>query len=101
MYGSWIVAWAVIGHAPREMLDDPKHIGGIMDIFYLASVLLILPWPLLAIVGFFVTFVCPIKTKHNRPVFVLTLSGLYILMCAIAYGILMVDPGRIFSWWCD
>jgi hypothetical protein len=28
------VAWISLGHPPRPNLDDPKHIGGVFDLFY-------------------------------------------------------------------
>lgn len=101
IYVCWLVAWVALGHQPREMLNDPKYIGGIMDVFYLVSVLLVIPWPILMVAGFFVTLACPIQPKQNGLVFAGTLIGLYSAMCGFAYWVLMVDPGRIFSWWCD
>lgn len=101
IYFCWLVAWAVKGHLPREMLDDPKNIGGIMDLAYLASVLLILPWPLWTIAGFVVTLFCPIRIFRTRSASIAAFAAFYIATCFLAFGLVTWDPGRVVSWWLD
>jgi hypothetical protein len=91
----------MLGHQPREMLNDPKQIGGPMDAVYTLSILLITPWPALTAGGFFVTLLCPVPAIRHRFVPLAVLAFAYILQCTIALGFIILDPGRIFSWWLD
>ena len=31
LYGTWLVAWAVLGHQPVPSIDDPKYISPIVS----------------------------------------------------------------------
>ncbi len=31
LYATWVTAWMVLGHCPRPSLDDPKHIGPVVE----------------------------------------------------------------------
>jgi hypothetical protein len=101
IYVCWLVAWAIKGHPPREMLDDPKHIGGVMDLAYLVSVLLIAPWPVLTIGGFVVTLFCPIRILRMRSASVAAFAAFYVAICGLAFALVRWDPGRVVSWWLD
>src|SRR4051812_3648070 len=50
-YGTWVIAWLVLGHPPRPSLDDPKSISAVVDVPYVATALLLLIMPLALLYG--------------------------------------------------
>lgn len=101
VYLSWLVAWIALGHQPREMLNDPKQMGGLMDFAYLISVLLVIPWPVFGVAGFLVSFRCPVPAIGKRFLSMTALAIAYMMICALALGLMRLDPGGVFSWWLD
>ena len=51
LYFTWIVAWIVLGHAPRPSLDDPKSISSVVDVSYLVTLLLLMSMPFGLVIG--------------------------------------------------
>lgn len=101
-YAAWIVAWLVLGHPPRPMLDDPKSIGGVMVVVYLIPGLLLVAMPALAPLGLAASFFCPICPRGRlRWLQKTALAILYIALCAIVLLMLRADPGRVVEWWFD
>jgi len=37
VYFTWLVAWLTLGHPPRPLLDDPKHISTAVSTVYFIS----------------------------------------------------------------
>lgn len=37
LHATWLTAWCVLGHRPRVSLDDPKHIGPIVDVLIIST----------------------------------------------------------------
>ena len=72
-----------------------------MDIAYLVSFLIIMPWPLLTIGGFVVTLFCPIRILQTRSASIAAFAAFYVATCLIAIGLITWDPGRVVSWWLD
>jgi hypothetical protein len=100
-YTSWIVAWICLGHVPRPMLDDPKNIGGVMDLAYSVSVFAFFSAPILTPVCFVSCFFSPIRFIRNGLMQRLFLSFVYLALCAAVFATIRFDPGRILEWWFD
>jgi hypothetical protein len=101
-YLTWIIAWAQLGHRPRPMLDDPKSVGGILDIAYYVPGILVMLMPVLAPIGLAASFFCPITTRRDlRHALRAAFAILYVVFCAIALLTLRSDPGRVVEWWFD
>lgn len=84
------------------MLDDPKSIGGILDIAYYAPGILVMFMPILAPMGLAVSFLCPVKMgRRLRRAFGTAFAILYVVLCLIALLTLRSDPGRVVEWWFD
>lgn len=100
-YLSWLVAWLVLGHKPRIALDDPKSIGGLMDIAYLISVVAFLSVPVLTPIGFIASFVCPLRLFGSPRTRGAILATAYIGICVAIFLTIQADPGSIVEWWLD
>ena len=101
-YVTSIIAWIQLGHFPRPNIDDPKSIGGMMDIAYPVSSLLPLVMPVMVPLGLAASFYCPVwKPLSERNAFRGLLVVLYIALCAIAWRLLSEDPGRVVEWRAD
>ena len=101
-YLTWFIAWVQLGHRPRPMLDDPKSVGGILDIAYYLPGLLLMLMPVLVPLGFAASFFCPVNPRSGRRhVSRPALAVLYISLCAIVLLTLRSDPGRVVEWWFD
>ena len=102
-YATWLVAWIQLGHRPRPMLDDPKSIGGLMDIAYPIAGYLVMAMPVLTPIGFAASFFFPVRTRRSgaRSALNTTLAVLYVVLCVFALLILRADGGRVVEWWFD
>ncbi len=101
-YVTWLIAWMQLGHFPRPNLDDPKSIGGLIDIAYPVSGLLILVMTAMVPLGLAASFYCPVwKPLSKRYAFRGLLVVLYIALGAFAWTLLCEDPGRVVEWWAD
>jgi hypothetical protein len=84
------------------MLDDPKSIGGFMDIAYVVSELLVTAMPVLVPIGLAASFFCPFHVPRGvRYALNAAFAVLYVALCAFALLMLRVDPGRVVEWWFD
>lgn len=97
IYGSWFLAWVVLGHAPRPSLDDPKETLGVI---YLASVLVVAIAPF----GFTAGFCCAAnlvleggRWRFNQ----LSLPLAFICFWAGSIFLLRSDPWNAVNWWMD
>ena len=100
-YMSWFVAWIVLGHKPRPMVDDPKSIGGLMDIAYIGSMVAFLSAPILAPIGFIASFVCPFPSFGKQRMRCAILVAVYLGICVTILLTIKADPGRVIEWWLD
>ena len=101
-YLTWLIAWIQLGRFPRPSLDDPKSIGGLMDIAYPVPGLLLLVMPVMTPLGLASSFFCPVrKPLSKRYAFRSLLVVFYIALCAMAWTLLNKDPGRVVEWWLD
>ena len=100
-YLSWFAAWLVLGHKPRPMLDDPKSIGGLMDIAYLISIVALLTVPVLTPIGFVASFICPLNIFGTPRTRCAILAAAYIGICVVILLTIKADPGSIVEWWLD
>lgn len=101
-YLTWLLAWWQLGHRPRPMLDDPKSIGGIVNIAYFVSYMLVMLMPILAPAGLAASFFCPLTTRRDlRPALRTALPILYVVLCGVVVLILRSDPAGVVNWWFD
>ena len=101
-YSTWLMAWIQLGHRPRPMLDDPKSIGGLMDIAYIVPGFLVMAMPVLTPIGLAASFFCPVQVRRvSRYAQNCVLAVLYVALCALALLMLRADPGRVVEWWFD
>ncbi len=101
-YLTWLIAWIQLGHRPRPMLDDPKSIGGVLDIAYYIPGILLMFMPVLAPVGLAASFFFPVNTRRElRYGWGPALAIVYIVLCVTALLTLRADPGRVVEWWFD
>jgi hypothetical protein len=100
-YSSWLVAWVMLGHVPRPMLDDPKSIGGIMDFAYIVATLSIISFPILTPLFLCSSFFCPLRFSNHQVAQGLTLAIVYICMSAAIAMTIWYDPGNVVEWWLD
>jgi hypothetical protein len=99
LYGEWLLARAVLGHAPRPSLDDPKDIAGsrwlhILTALLLMGMVLAAPSGLAANV---------LHLVMNRPGAMRSLVRLVLLVVLWVgiFALLHWDPGRVMYWWLD
>ena len=101
-HSTWLIAWIQLGHRPRPMLDDPKSIGGLMDIAYIIPGLLVVAMPVLTPIGFAASFFCPVRTRRGaRYALNTALAVMYVALCVFALLMLRADGGRVVEWWFD
>jgi hypothetical protein len=101
IYGNWVVARAELGRAPVEMLDDPKHIGGLTTLVHWITA-----WGLAA--GFYaflasaivlsVTLLMPRQARKKQ---LAERLGIAMLGALLLSGWFKWDPGRVISWYLD
>ena len=104
LYTTWLVAWVVLGHRPRSSLDDPKSISMIVDIPYIATALLFVSMPLIALLGVIIGFILTPYWVHSRGRGVPTAVCLVLLLLALyagAFVFLHSDPLHVLYWYMD
>ena len=101
-YLTWLIAWVQLGHRPRPMVDDPKSVGGILDIAYYLPGIFIMLLPVLAPIGLAASFFCPITARRDvRYAIRAAIAILYVALCAFVLLTLRYDPGQVVEWWFD
>ncbi len=87
---------------PRPMLDDPKSIGGLMQVVYFLAAILIMAMPVLTPLGFAASFFLPQNTNKDwRTAKRCLLASIYVIASVIALRILWADPGHVVEWYFD
>lgn len=101
VYLCWVSAWAQLGHQPRPLLDDPKYIGGVVDVTYGISILGVMFLPAFLILGLVSCWLYPTKPRPARIKKGFNLASIYFMFCVTCWAIARVDPGKVFYWWFD
>ncbi len=83
------------------MVDDPKSIGGVMDIAYFISSVAFLSAPILVPIGLIASFVCPFPIAGSRRMRCAILVAVYLGICVSILLTIKADPGRVVEWWLD
>ena len=83
------------------MVDDPKSIGGLMDIAYFISIVAFLSGPILAPISFIASFVCPFPSFGTRRMRGAILFAVYLGIWVAILLTIKADPGRVIEWWLD
>ncbi len=96
LYATWVTAWIVLGHCPRPSLDDPKHIGPVVEVPYVMFVFSFLyGWVICLCAGLLLTAVCCARRSDPRPLLALPFAWL------AGYVVLVLDPLRVLDWFLD
>jgi hypothetical protein len=99
LYGEWLLAWYMLGHAPEPWVDDPKDIVGSSWMNFLTG---------LAILGLGPAFILALVMNalhvgYHR-LFGLRLAvrvaAIFLLWVGL-YALLRGDPGSVVKWWFD
>lgn len=101
-YGTWLCAWAGLGHAPRPNLDDPRSIGGVTQVLYYIPAILVVGMPALAPLGLVAALFLPRRQKNGRTSAKRCfLALLYVVTCGVALKFLWADPHQVVEWYFD
>jgi hypothetical protein len=95
-YGAWLLAWAKLGHPPRESWDDPAQTLGV---FYYVSALPLLGLPVAAIVAMVSIFVRFLQPGPRFAAFMTPCVVAALWVAAIV--LLRCDPLGVGRWWMD
>jgi hypothetical protein len=96
-YSTWIIAWISLGHRPRPMRDDPKHIGIEVDIPYLISGLLLIGIPVAVLLGLALQLLVARRSRSQK----LLWSLLLIVLWSLTIAFLRWDPWLVGEWYMD
>ena len=97
VYFSWFVAWLALGHPPRPLLDDPKHISTAVSTVYFISGLLLLSLPVLVIAGPIVQLVVAGRSLLIR----VTYAVISFFVSVGTIFLLRLDPYDVVYWYFD
>jgi hypothetical protein len=96
-YGTWFIAWSVLGHMPRPSLDDPKCISIAVDISYVFAGLLLVGFPAAALLGVMLQLFFTDRSWPKKLSLSLVLVGVWIVTIAF----LRWDPWSVTEWYMD
>jgi hypothetical protein len=100
VYAVWLIACVQLGRRPRPLLDDPKHLGGWVDIPHTLSILLfMLAFPLLG-AGLGAALWIGIFGRAKWKVALLSFGAL-LLSWTMAFAVGRLNPGRVIAWYLD
>lgn len=97
IYGTWLMAWLVLGHMPRPSLDDPKYISIAVGIPYVLAGLLIVGFPAAAVAGVVLQLFVAQRSWLRR--FLWSTTSVVIWISIIA--LLRWDPLLVGQWYMD
>ncbi|MEW4566860.1 hypothetical protein AB1L88_03245 [Tautonia sp. JC769] len=100
VYGSWLLAWRMLGHPPRPSLDDPLGIAPSVSLLYWVTVVIIATSPaaLIASATAWVVMLWGEVLHGQRRVLRVLLPP---LAWIAAIKVSRHDPGRVFEWFID
>jgi hypothetical protein len=93
----WLVAWAVLGHKPQPMVDDPKGIAG-AQIIHIAVLCLLLSSLPAFVTGAVVNVMYIIDRRPSGLVGWLRLAVFWIGWSGLL-AVLQLRPFDILEWW--
>lgn len=99
IYGEWLIAWMVLGHAPRPSLDDPKNVA-VSGLLHLVSGVLIMglvPGACAALL------LMPLDIAVHRRRAVAAFQRTLVLFApwVVVLTLLRWDPWKVMYWWLD
>lgn len=97
LYGTWLIAWLVLGHMPRPSLDDPKSISSLVDVAHTVTTVLLIGFPVAAIAGIALQLVQPRVSWSTR----VLCCGAMILLWLATIAFLRWDPFQVGTWYMD
>ena len=101
----WLVAWAVIGHAPVPMLDDPKYIGGgLMRAAHTLSILMLIgmiPAQGLCVLLLIIQTIRAVLDPQRLRALLVTVAVSLALMASSGIAIRSAFIGRLIEWVLD
>ena len=101
IYICWMIGWAMLGHPPVPMRNDPKFIGGAMNGAYFCTALVWMATPFIAPAGLAAAWFCPIApNRRSNTIIAYSIAG-YVALYIVAYFVLLIDPLSVFEWYCD
>lgn len=97
LYSTWGIAWLTLGHIPQPSFDDPSNIGLAVDVAYLISGVLLIVFPVAAMVG----MTLQLSARH-RPfdVRIVRTMGMGLLYVGV-FILLRWDPLDVVEWFFD
>lgn len=101
VYFCWALAAVSLGHRPRPSVDDPKDIGGAMEVFYSIALLLVVLLPPMSVGGLAWAILCPIRSLRERRFGRLMIATANAFMFYCVWKLVKLDPGRVFEWFFD
>ncbi len=96
-YGTWGLAWLVLGHRPRPSLDDPTEIAHVVSIIYFITGGLLVTFPGVGILGVVAYLLAPATSPARR----VTRSVTMIVWYAATIMFLRWDPLVVSKWFLD
>ena len=96
-YGTWLIASLILGHMPRPSLDDPKSIGLAVDIPYLFTAMLLLGFPVAAVLGVAIQ----LSVAHRSWLRRLLRCAVLVAVWASTILFLQWDPLLVVEWYFD
>jgi hypothetical protein len=100
LYGTWIVAWIVLGHRPHAYHDDPKCIGAVVSLFCgMFYFLFVFFFPFVLVSACFLLIgICERCLTRRNP---LPIIGSPLLVWIVVFGLVRWDPLQLVRWICD
>ena len=96
-YGTWLIAWLVLGHMPRPSLDDPKSISIAVDIPYVFAGSLLVGFPAAAILGVVLQLSITQRSWLRRVLW----SAVLVIVWVSTIAFLRWDPLLVGEWYMD
>jgi hypothetical protein len=97
IYGTWTVAFLVLGHIPRPSLDDPKQLGIALHIPYEIAMLLLTAFPVATVAGIALQVSLSRRTWSRR----IVLAALLVVFWVAVIAFLRWDPMHAGEWLMD
>jgi len=96
-YGTWLMAWFVLGHMPRPWIDDPKSISIAVYVPYVWAGILLVGCPAAALAGVVIQLSIPQRSLTRR----VLRCTVMVLLWGATIAFLRGDPMFIGKWYID
>jgi len=98
-YLAWAAGRFELGHWPVPSLDDPKYIGGLVDVTYWIVSATLFGFPVCVIsIGFLLLWSFS-RVPERKSYAFYSLAGLVLLLVMVAF--MRWDPHRVVEWYFD